>query len=917
MPNKKQGTILIAGYYGFGNTGDEAILSTIMAELCKQREDLEFIVVSSDPAATTSTHHVRSVGWKDVERLLAAASESDLIILGGGGLFQDYWGVPKGVALTASHWGISFCSAVAMLAVLYQKPFMIYSVGVGPLHSEEGRMLTRWTFELAGAATVRDQESLALLASLGVPADKVQITPDPALNLEPDARTAAGILQTHGVDPISRPLVGVSIRNWAETEEAERWKMELAAALDEFLEGSDAHIVFIPFQVSGHPLENDHAAASIVASQMEKADRVFVLPEAHSPAVTAGLLSQCQLVVGMRLHSLILAASAGVPSVALVYDPKVQNFMESLGMSDYSLLLQSMTGKELAGILKSTWERRQQIRETLQTRTDNLKGLSKKAPSLAVELLEEKRGLPFPIQTIQSLAIQRTLELANKEQEAQSLTSSLAAERHQAMLRQEELASARWELVSARRELQEILSSKTWKLAQIFRQIRLALLPAGSRREEFVRAIFQGSRSLLYRSIRAATLIRDSLRRHGFPGAFLRGTRVLRLRLYHANKQFLNSRRFRRELDQLEAAISQHTGFFDVFHVPMGWNTALFQRFQHISLQTARMGGLALYGGHPVVDLGITVFHNPKKNLYVFDATNHLIVERVFQALRKKQQPRILRVQSIDLVTTAQDVDRFIEQGFHVVYEYIDEINPAITGAIPDVVHQRHTDLLKDERVTAVATSDLLLEDVRRHRSRNFLLSTNGVDLDHWRIEKGSPPMDLVPALNGKLVVGYHGALAKWIDYRLLRSIAEDGSYELVLIGFEHDGEFAGSGLKSHPRVHYLGSKSYFELNTYAIHYDIAILPFKNIELTQSVSPVKIFEYMAARKPVVTTDLRECRKYRSCLIGRDHPEFMQQLKRAAALKDDPLYLSLLDQEAGENSWESKTLEILRLAGVIM
>jgi glycosyltransferase involved in cell wall biosynthesis len=347
----------------------------------------------------------------------------------------------------------------------------------------------------------------------------------------------------------------------------------------------------------------------------------------------------------------------------------------------------------------------------------------------------------------------------------------------------------------------------------------------------------------------------------------------------------------------------------------MGWNTALFQRFQHISLQTAKLGGLALYGGHPIVDLGLNVFHNPKKNLYVFDATNHQIVKRVFQVLGKNQQPRILRVQSIDLVTTAQDVDRFIDQGFHVVYEYIDEINPAITGAIPDLVHQRHTELLQNERVTVVATSDLLLEDVRRHRSRNFLLSTNGVDLDHWRIEKGSPPADLKPALAGNLVVGYHGALAKWIDYSLLRSIADEGSYELVLIGFEHDGEFAESGLKSHPRVHYLGSKSYFELNTYAIHYDIAILPFKSIDLTQSVSPVKIFEYMAARKPVVTTDLHECRKYRSCLIGTDHPGFMEQLKRAAALREDSQYLSLLDQEAAENSWESKALEIVRLAGV--
>ena len=134
-------------------------------------------------------------------------------------------------------------------------------------------------------------------------------------------------------------------------------------------------------------------------------------------------------------------------------------------------------------------------------------------------------------------------------------------------------------------------------------------------------------------------------------------------------------------------------------------------------------------------------------------------------------------------------------------------------------------------------------------------------------------------------------------------------------IGHEHDRAFAESGLSSHPRVHFLGAKTYATLNTYAIHYDIAILPFKKTALTQAVSPVKIFEYMAARKPIVTTDLRECKKYQSCLIAESSSEFMEQLKRAAMLRNDLNYLNLLDQEAFENSWEKKTVEILRLAGI--
>ena len=85
MDNNNKKTILVAGYYGFGNVGDEAILSAILTDLRKQREGLEFIVISSNPEETAASHNVRSVHWKEINALMDAARECDLIILGGGG----------------------------------------------------------------------------------------------------------------------------------------------------------------------------------------------------------------------------------------------------------------------------------------------------------------------------------------------------------------------------------------------------------------------------------------------------------------------------------------------------------------------------------------------------------------------------------------------------------------------------------------------------------------------------------------------------------------------------------------------------------------------------------------------------------------------------------------------------------------
>lgn len=88
-----------------------------------------------------------------------------------------------------------------------------------------------------------------------------------------------------------------------------------------------------------------------------------------------------------------------------------------------------------------------------------------------------------------------------------------------------------------------------------------------------------------------------------------------------------------------------------------------------------------------------------------------------------------------------------------------------------------------------------------------------------------------------KIIVGYHGALAQWIDYDLLGQIAQDKRFVLVLIGFEHDGNLKKSGILDYDNVFYLGAKSYQELNAYCAYYDIAILPFIINNITLSVSP--------------------------------------------------------------------------------
>lgn len=351
--------------------------------------------------------------------------------------------------------------------------------------------------------------------------------------------------------------------------------------------------------------------------------------------------------------------------------------------------------------------------------------------------------------------------------------------------------------------------------------------------------------------------------------------------------------------------------YIDIFSVPMGWNTKLFQRFQHISLNVGKIGGLAIYGAHPAVDKDVEIYRFVTPTLCIVNLENPIIKQKLFEILDERNELKYIRIQSIDLATTIKEVQEYIYKGYYIVYEYIDELTPQITGSIPSFVYDRHEFLLRNERVIAVATSDKLYEQAKniRKSTRNMAVSTNGVDYDYWSANKTQfdPPAELEPILKkGKKIIGYHGALAKWIDYDALREIAENGNYILLLIGHEHDESLKESHILENENVHYLGSKPYSELVQYAVWYDVAILPFKVNNITLSVSPVKIFEYMALKKPVVTSPLPECKKYKSCLIAESAEAYCDEIEKAIQLMESEDYLELLTSEALQNTWASIT-----------
>ncbi len=216
--------VLIVGYYGFENAGDEAILWAIVSDLRTRRPDISITVVSGNPAKTAEKHGVSAISWHDGFAVFDAVSEADLTIVGGGGLFHDYWGLNPNHFLTDRQSGIVFFAAPAILAALMGKPLMLYAVGVGPLLSGHAKRFTRVVCEAATAITVRDEGSRQLLESIGVDGGRITVTADPAFGLPVRESYQA-------IADLPRPVVGVSVRNWDFGVESNFWEPELAAGL--------------------------------------------------------------------------------------------------------------------------------------------------------------------------------------------------------------------------------------------------------------------------------------------------------------------------------------------------------------------------------------------------------------------------------------------------------------------------------------------------------------------------------------------------------------------------------------------------------------------------------------------------------------------------------------------------------------
>ncbi len=347
-----------------------------------------------------------------------------------------------------------------------------------------------------------------------------------------------------------------------------------------------------------------------------------------------------------------------------------------------------------------------------------------------------------------------------------------------------------------------------------------------------------------------------------------------------------------------------------------GYNVPLFQRPQHIANNLAKNKCLVLYEVTTMTDKVKTVKKH-SDNLYLINYNNVLLSKILMQELALINKPKYIQLYSTDWKLSVDNIKNYIESGFGFIYEYIDDISPELAGTkeIPQNIIDKYNYVMQETAVYIVVTADVLWQDVVSKRGeKNLCFSSNGVDYSFFQSfdEEYSFESEFSQILEkGKPIVCYYGALAKWFDYDLIKKIAATDKYSVVLFGIKYDESY-DENINGEENIYFLGPRDYTVLKNYARKCDILTIPFKINNITRATSPVKVFEYMALNKPIVTTDMNECRKYDSILIGHSHEEFIEQLDKALSMANDADYMKTLLSEAKANDWSSKAKAIIDL-----
>ncbi len=319
MDNKIR--IVISGYYGFNNIGDEAILYTMIEMLREKIPNISITVLSNNPELTRTIYNVNSVSRWDITGVISSLRACDLLISGGGSLLQDVTGYKT----------IPYYLGIVKLASFFKKKIVFYSQGIGPVNKQWNKWFIKHTAKNVSRIFVRDNKSKQVLIEMGVQAN-IEVSIDPVFGICLNEVVCKKIKKSIN----GNKTVGIYLRPWKNDPAIIRSVAKVASKLIE--QGYDIYMVCMQF-------EQDVIIAKKVIETVNS-KHIHLVNRSLSIDETLAYTACFDFIIGMRLHSLIMAFAVETPVVALSYDPKVENVMKEMQIYHHTKV-EGITAKSL------------------------------------------------------------------------------------------------------------------------------------------------------------------------------------------------------------------------------------------------------------------------------------------------------------------------------------------------------------------------------------------------------------------------------------------------------------------------------------------------------------------------------------------------------------------------------------------
>lgn len=337
------------------NIGDRAISNAMFLAISKAVPDARFFVYTRNPEFLPSEYNCEGINIFSIKGFIKGIrilSRADLLILGGGTIIQD----------KSSKLVIIFNLSFACLALLFRKKVMCYAIGVGGKNeiSPFGKWLAKMVLNRCAMITLRDSESAKMSKKIGVIRPPSFITADAAvLQREASPENINLILNELGIKVGNRPLIAISLRRVFHRTGGflpvsvkiklglmnNKWQSKinifmdkLVNICDELIEHYNAFLIFVPMYTGESFFSpRDDIFTQKVVERMEHKAATRILKKLYTPEQIKGLFSKMDLVIGVPLHTVILATTAGTLAISLCYADKNIRYMRMIGMEDITV----------------------------------------------------------------------------------------------------------------------------------------------------------------------------------------------------------------------------------------------------------------------------------------------------------------------------------------------------------------------------------------------------------------------------------------------------------------------------------------------------------------------------------------------------------------------------------------------------